>query len=309
MNSKVLDPRLEASVGTGTLGRLVDSLNEAGFLTSRTAIEAAGTNLAGDFDNPSPVYTLDEGGVTLLDVDLSSPLTVDVIESLNGVVDSSKSGVHGEVWTSLLLQSLNQTERIYYILQQTTETQTEFDDSQLGRRFRLISQLIATREERQVERDFFFVEFGGWDMHSEVVMSLAERLTYVNDAIEDLVSELKLLDLWDDVVIIQTSEFARTLNPNSGFGSDHGWGGNYWAAGGQIRGGNIVGQFPSTLKDGSVIDAGGRGRLIPTTPWESPFGAIAEWMGADNEEQLTKILPNRDQFEDLFGVNDLFNGA
>ena len=31
--------------------------------------------------------------------------------------------------------------------------------------------------------------------------------------------ELKLMGLWNNVVTIQTSDFARTLNPNSGDGT------------------------------------------------------------------------------------------
>lgn len=30
--------------------------------------------------------------------------------------------------------------------------------------------------------------------------------------------------IWNNVTLIQTSDFARTLNPNGGDGTDHAWG-------------------------------------------------------------------------------------
>jgi len=49
------------------------------------------------------------------------------------------------------------------------------------------------------------------------------------------------LNLWDSVVIAQFSEFARTLNPNSGAGTDHAWGGNNFVARGKVNGGKVIG--------------------------------------------------------------------
>ncbi len=48
---------------------------------------------------------------------------------------------------------------------------------------------------------------------------LSENFVDVNEAIEAFTTELKYMDLWENVVTIQTSDFARTLNPNSGNGT------------------------------------------------------------------------------------------
>ena len=37
--------------------------------------------------------------------------------------------------------------------------------------------------------------------------------------------EMKAQSIWDDVVVVCISEFARTLMGNTGNGSDHAWGG------------------------------------------------------------------------------------
>ena len=40
---------------------------------------------------------------------------------------------------------------------------------------------------------------------------------------------------------------------------------------------------------------GGRGRLIPTTPWEAIWDGIARFFGVQ-EENLDLVLPNRKNF-------------
>ncbi len=53
----------------------------------------------------------------------------------------------------------------------------------------------------------------------------------MNEGFEAFAGEMKNMGLWSNVTVIQTSDFARTLNPNSGDGTDHAWGGNYMMMG------------------------------------------------------------------------------
>lgn len=205
-----LDPK-NLERGTGALGRLADALIEKGHSTGRTAVEVPPRNLAGRLEAVSPVFALDHGGITPLDANLSSPVMNEVMLSLNGENGEERSGLYGELWSSILQRSLNQTEQVYYLLQAGTPLQTEFSSSSLGKRFKLIAQLIAQREERQVERDVFSVRFEGFDMHGEVTNNLHDRFEILNEALSNLVSELKALGVWNDVVIVQTSDFGRTF--------------------------------------------------------------------------------------------------
>eukprot|EP00438_Fugacium_kawagutii_P016573 Skav227401 [mRNA] locus=scaffold3215:410368:414978:- [translate_table: standard] len=66
--------------------------------------------------------------------------------------------------------------------------------------------------------------------------------------------------VFDNVVIVTHSDFARTLTPNSNAGTDHGWSGIQMVIGGAVRGG-LINPYPR-LAEGSEMDAG-RGRLIP----------------------------------------------
>ena len=46
------------------------------------------------------------------------------------------------------------------------------------------------------------------------------------------------------------------------------WGGNYFLIGGNVNGGKVIGDFPTPLSPDNDQWIG-RGRFIPTTPWDS----------------------------------------
>ncbi len=61
--------------------------------------------------------------------------------------------------------------------------------------------------------------------------NLNNLFSQINGAFDSLSQEMKAMSLWNNVTLIQTSDFARTLNPNGGDGTDHAWGGNYMMMG------------------------------------------------------------------------------
>lgn len=75
----------------------------------------------------------------------------------------------------------------------------------------------------------------GFDTHSNIEENLSNRFIEVNEGFQAFAAELKIMGLWKSVTTIQVSEFARTLNPNSGAGTDHAWGGNYMMMGKLVR--------------------------------------------------------------------------
>ena len=93
--------------------------------------------------------------------------------------------------------------------------------SKLELMFQQVAKVIKTRNERQAERDVFFISIGGWDMHNEVVEALETKLEQVDKAVQLFVGEMRLQGVWDSVVIQQASEFGRNLASNAR-GTDHG---------------------------------------------------------------------------------------
>jgi len=107
---------------------------------------------------------------------------------------------------------------------------------------------------------------------------------------------------WDDVAIITLSDFGRTITSN-GKGSDHGWGGMSYIMGGKVKGGRILGQYPHDISESSPYFLG-RGRAVPTTPWESLWHGVADWLGVPADKMST-ILPNYKNFPgDLMWTKD-----
>ena len=53
--------------------------------------------------------------------------------------------------------------------------------------------------------------------------------------------------LWDKVTVVLHSEFGRSIPPNASGGTDHGWGGNYFLFGGEVKGGKVLGHHPGKL--------------------------------------------------------------
>ena len=74
--------------------------------------------------------------------------------------------------------------------------------------------------------------------------------------------------IWNDVAVVTMSDFARTLTSN-GKGTDHAWGGNHMLLGGKVRGKQIKGKYPEDLAEGTSPWILTRGKVIPTTLWES----------------------------------------
>ena len=105
--------------------------------------------------------------------------------------------------------------------------------------------------------------------------------------------------------MLSASEFSRTITSN-GLGTDHGWGGNHFVLGGSVDGGKIHGNYPDDLTASGVLNVG-RGRIIPTTPWEGLWKPVGDWFGLDVEHEGV-VLPNLQRFADahIIRTGDLF---
>lgn len=79
---------------------------------------------------------------------------------------------------------------------------------------------------------------------------------------------MTLSGMLNNVTVVVISEFGRTITENTGRGDDHAWGGLAYVWGGQVDGGKILGQYPTSFDNTDVSNIG-RGRLIPAKSHES----------------------------------------
>jgi uncharacterized protein (DUF1501 family) len=165
--------------------------------------------------------------------------------------------------------------------------------------------VIASRSKLNSTVDVFDMRMGAFDTHGSFT-EFGNNMQILDSAIEAFVKEMKIQGVWENVVLVVASEFGRTLRSN-GAGTDHAWSGNTFILGGSVKGGQILGKYPSKLND-TELDLG-NGILIPTTPWEAVWNGIAQWIGITDENDLNQLLPNRINFLNssaLFSAQNLF---
>lgn len=88
-----------------------------------------------------------------------------------------------------------------------------------------------------------FIDVGGWDTHvgqGGASGYLANRLNELGKGLNAYAVEMG--PAWRDSIVIVMSEFGRTFRENGNRGTDHGHGSVYWALGGAVRGGRILGE-------------------------------------------------------------------
>ena len=169
---------------------------------------------------------------------------------------------------------------------------TPFSGNRISQSFRMIAKAIAARDTLGFKRQIFFVNFGGWDHHDELLTNQANMLGVVNNAMTEFSAVLEEMNMFDDVTTFSISEFGRTLTSN-GNGTDHAWGGNVMAMGGSVNGGDMFGTYPSLELDNpyELQD----GVMLPTTSSDLYFAELALWFGVP-ESELNTLFPNLSNF-------------
>ena len=81
--------------------------------------------------------------------------------------------------------------------------------------------MILKQDEREVNRDAFFMMMGGFDGHALSNEGLEGNLNVIEQGLRAFYKEMTDQNMLDNVTVVVLSEFGRTISPNSGLGSDH----------------------------------------------------------------------------------------
>jgi uncharacterized protein (DUF1501 family) len=103
-----------------------------------------------------------------------------------------------------------------------------------------VAEFTATRLLRETRIASFSI--GGWDSHQNQAPQLNRVLRQLSDTI--LTLRAGLGDVWDRTAVLCMTEFGRTVRENGTKGTDHGTGGAMLYAGGALKGGRVLGQWP-----------------------------------------------------------------
>jgi uncharacterized protein (DUF1501 family) len=137
-------------------------------------------------------------------------------------------------------------------------------------------------------RQIFFMEHGGFDQHDYLVKDQNSRLAPLMEGLKQFYDATVELGIQNNVTVLVYSEFGRTLLQNAD-GADHGWGGNSFVVGGAVQGANGIGGRPvfgtppilgaRSEQWGSDFTYDNRGLPIPSTPTETLYATLLQWMG------------------------------
>ncbi len=301
--TQTLEPGLHFS-GTGALGRINDALARQGYACGSFSLAGSQIALTGKPGSAAdaPAMIDPYSGVAPFD---PNPLSARVLPAIRQLTKDSAGSVFAETWAKHLNTSIDNAARIGAVLEEV-DLLTPFatGGNYLAMQFKQVARLIKAAPQLGHTRDTFFLALGGWDHHSNLRKGLAESLAALDAALALFKSEMQAQRLWDSVVVVQASEFGRTLSSNDG-GTDHAWAGNAFVLGGKVKGGNIKGSFISDYSDNGEHSVG-RGRIIPSLSWDHVWHAVASWAGVD-DAKLQDVVPNRAAFRDMWRKADLFD--
>ena len=190
-----------------------------------------------------------------------------------GVCLSRRSGVEGhggDAFQAMRTLSSAQGERPYRPANGAMYPRSPFGQS---------LQEIARLAKADVGLEIAFAESGQWDHHINeggANGQIANRLDDFARGIAALAQDLG--DRMADTIILTMSEFGRAVAENGNRGTDHGHGNAMMIIGGNVKGGEVYGEWPG-LKEANRFE--GRD-LNVTTDFRDVFGEIVvRHLGAD----------------------------
>jgi uncharacterized protein (DUF1501 family) len=144
------------------------------------------------------------------------------------------------------------------------------------------------------------IEATGWDTHANQGGStgtLAQRLAGLDGALRALADGLG--PLWPQTAVLVVTEFGRTAAANGTRGTDHGTGGCAFLAGGAVRGGRVIADWPGLAHDALLENRD----LRPTLDLRSIFKAVlGDHMRVDAGTLTTRVFPNSNGARPLQGL-------
>ncbi|MFT3781484.1 MAG: DUF1501 domain-containing protein [Nibricoccus sp.] len=293
-------PDSRTAVGWG--GRAADilrSLNGTSLVSMNISLSGQNVFLTGQ---NAFTYSVNSGGATAL-TGYNPTAVNNLTAARSGAVDSLLTANYQSLFEKAYADTTVDAVETYYeftnaITGITIPTATPTGNS-LASNLSMIAKIAAANSKLNAKRQVFFVQYGGWDHHDDVVTKQETMLRVVSQALGYFWSALGDLGLRNNITLFTASDFARTLTSN-GNGSDHAWGGNHLALGGAVAGGYVFGNkaqgYYPDFQNLATIDTG-QGRLIPGVAVDEYARDLLKWFGVTNAD-LDYVLP---AFSSRFG--------
>ena len=142
--------------------------------------------------------------------------------------------------------------------------------------------------------------FDGWDTHVDegaVKGRLANLLGALDGALAAI--ETNMGEAWRQTVVVLVTEFGRTARLNGTDGTDHGTATVALLAGGALKGGRVIADWPG-VKEAELYE---QRDLKPTTDLRAVLkGLLADHLGADAQRLEAAVFPDSASAKPLKGL-------
>ena len=138
-------------------------------------------------------------------------------------------------------------------------------------------QLLIARRLCEKGCGFVTLNYGGWDMHGNILQSMKGRAPMLDHAVGTFVQDVQERGLGDNILLVISGEFGRTPKINRNAGRDH------WAplstlalSGGGLKMGQVVGESDSKVT---------RPQTRPITP-QDLMATVFDVLGIEQQTQF-----------------------
>ena len=279
----------------GRIGDLMQSGNGTSLLT---CINASG-NAAFLSGKTAFSYSVSTKGPIPLVADTSLFGSAAGSSALKALMSGSRANIFENEHAKVCKRALETGELLFSELQKAPAVMTKYPGdvkipgvetipNPLADQLKTVARMISINSALGAKRQVFYVQMGGFDLHSHLVETQPILLDRVASAMRAFYDHTVELGVADKVTTFTSSDFGRpTLCNNDG--SDHGWGGIHFVMGGAVKGGQFYGEAPViALKGPNDV---GQGSLLPTTSVDQYASTLATWLGVSNSDMST-VLPN-----------------
>ena len=225
----------------------------------------------------------------------SSPNTNPLYKLYTDLLQLPQAGAEQRAAASVLNQALKASTALNTAVSTGGSVAGLFNgqNNSLAQQLLTVAKLIEARQSLGATRQIFFVSIGGFDTHNDQLAQQQNLFSQLGPALQSFYDATQQLGVAQAVTTFTASDFARTLQPASGGGTDHAWGNHQFVIGGAVKGG-LYGRMPQLVL-GGADDVSDEGRWLPTTSVEQMGATLAGWLGVAAGD-LGAVFPNLGNF-------------